>query len=210
MIIIWLHRVIGNLGFGGRHRDQSKSTMIALKNSDKPWHLQIIEYYSVLKRNELDSDFTKMVTELTPDFIPLQRTKRDNYSLTRPNWENSRTWGWGWSTTSYTHTHHRNQEKLHRKGRSDYMLNMLALPRAVQHHMERSPLSLPFLWGKKESGRDIQPIIPSVGDCLVGAPTLVLPHEDYRGVCRAQLLGIWLWRRWGEELVIISTQILAD
>lgn len=75
----------GNLGFGGRHRDQSKSTMIALKNSDKPWYLQIIEYYSVLKRNELDSDFTKMMTEVTPDFIPLHRTKHDNYSLTRPN-----------------------------------------------------------------------------------------------------------------------------
>lgn len=43
------------------------------------------------------------------------------------------------------------------------MLSMLALPRAVQHYMERSPLSLLFIQGKRESGRDIQPIIPSVG-----------------------------------------------
>ena len=151
-----------------------------------------------------------MVTEVTPDLIPLHRTKCDNYSLTRHNWESPRTWGWGWNTTSNIHTQHRNQEKLHRKGRSGYMLSTLALPRAVQHHKERSPLSLLFLQRKRESGRDIQPIIPSAGDCLMGAPTLVLPHGDYRGVCRAQLLGIWLWRRRGEELVIISTQILAD
>lgn len=70
--------------------------------------------------------------------------------------------------------HHRDQDRLHRKGRSGYMLTILPppAPRSVQHHVERSPLSLPFLQWEERIWEGHSPSLPSVVGCLVGATTL--------------------------------------
>lgn len=64
------------------------------------------------------------------------------------------------------------------------MLTTLPLPRPVQRHAERSPLSLIPAVGKENPGQKNNPS-PSIVSLFVRAPTLILPHGDCRGICGA-------------------------
>ena len=106
---------------------------------------------------------------------PLRRTA-DNSSWTGRHWENPRTPAWGWSSP----LHHRDQDRLQSKVR-EVTAGWPRCPsrRPAPYRAESFPLSLRGLQG------DSQP--PSTVDRFVGAPTLVSPHGDYRGICDGDL-----------------------
>lgn len=84
--------------------------------------------------------------------------------------------------------HHRDQERLHYKTKRDSYIRTLP---QWKKRTQRWPLAS----------------TPSIMEHFLGTLTLVLPH---RGLCRAQLLGLWFWQGRGEGLPTTSTQILAD
>lgn len=77
-------------------------------------------------------------------------------------------------------------------------------PRPWLHYAERSPLRLQCLHEKGKTRG------PTCSPSCVGVSTLVLSKGDYRSICMAQPLVIWLWWIRGEEVTTASTWILAD
>lgn len=89
------------------------------------------------------------------------------------------------------------------------MLTALPLPQAsTAPHGKVSPEPTVTPAGKDSQG--LYPVPPALWVASWKHPTLVLPHGDHRGICRAQQLGTWLWWRNGEGLITISTGFLAD
>lgn len=58
----------------------------------------------------------------------------------------------------------------------------------MQHNEWNPPLNLQFCSGKRECGG--QAASSSTVGHFVGAPILIVPHRDCRGICRAQPLRI--------------------
>lgn len=84
-----------------------------------------------------------------------------------------------------------------RRVRSGYALLLLQSIAALCREVSREP-SVPPMGKENPLGTIITP--PYIGAHFVRIPTLISHHGDFRGICGAQPLGIWLWWRRGNGL----------
>lgn len=105
--------------------------------------------------------------------------------------------------------YHRDQDSTRRVRKVATQWPYWSSPKPAWHHVESSPLSLWFFQWEREPWRDNQQPHPELCVALQGPLTLTSHHRNYRGICGAQPLGIWLIEK-GKGLATTSTMFLED
>ena len=111
-----------------------------------------------------------------------QQARLTTVPLMRQHWENARTWGWGWSTPCITQMETDDVRRVRR--RAAHWPHGPSPRLAPERGLEPPDPTVE----KVEGAQNIQ--LPQYVGCFLRAPTWVLPHWDYRGVCRAGPLGV--------------------